>query len=140
MASVLKTEGCKSSVGSNPTSSAIFKEHCEMNQEDGKIKCKRCNGRGEYRVRFQYKDKTYYYFSKCGHCYARGYNDWVEIARGRPPGIEGMFCDSHPAGSAILDGSKEQFLGGSSVYDGHNYISIKTKRGEALWNEFMTKD
>ncbi len=108
--------------------------------EEGKIKCERCNGRGEYRVRFEYEGKTYYYFSKCGHCYARGYNDWVEIARGRKPGITGMFCDSHPAGSMFVNGSGNPKFGTTSVYDGHNYISIKTKRGEALWQELISKD
>jgi len=105
--------------------------------KDGRIKCTRCNGKGEYRVRFSYKNKIYYYFRKCGYCYNRGYLDWVEFARGRKPGIAGMFCDDHPAGSMVI--APERF-GGCSVYDGHNYIHTETERGEALWNELITKD
>jgi nitrite reductase/ring-hydroxylating ferredoxin subunit len=103
--------------------------------EDGKVKCKRCNGRGEYRVRFTYKDKIYYYFSKCGHCYAQGYLDWVEVARGRLPGMAGVFCDTHPAGSCIVAPKK---FGGCKVYDGHHYISTDTPRGEALWDKLVS--
>jgi len=105
--------------------------------ETGKVKCKRCNGRGEYRVRVTYKEKIYYYFSKCGHCYARGWNDWIEVARGRIPGIEGIFFDNHPAGSAIIAPTN---MGGCSIYDGHNYIKLNTPRGTALWNELISKE
>lgn len=109
--------------------------------EAGRVKCKRCNGRGEYRVRFHYKDKHYYYYSKCGNCYARGYNDWVELARGRKPGIEGYFVDDHPAGSLWIVGvSAKSRFGASKVYDGHRYIPVDTERGEALWYEFVVKD
>lgn len=104
--------------------------------KDGRVKCKRCNGRGEYRVRFYYKEKTYYYFSKCGHCYAKGYLDWIEVARGRKSGIAGFLVDINPAGS-IYVAPKE--LGGCHVYDGHNYIDLKTERGEALWSELVKK-
>jgi len=105
--------------------------------EDGNVICKRCNGRGEYRLRFYYKENAYYYFEKCAHCYARGYNDWIEVARGRRPGFEGLFCDNHPAGSMVLAPEK---LGGCSVYDGHNYIDSKTERGEALWHELVSNE
>jgi len=101
---------------------------------DGKMKCKRCNGKGEYRVRINYKEKIYYYFSKCEECYAKGYMDWVEYARGRLPGIRGMFFDDHPAGSIFM---ADKEFGGCKVYDGHNYISIDTPRGEALWNTLI---
>jgi hypothetical protein len=104
--------------------------------EDGRIICKRCNGKGEYRVRFYYKDKHFYYYSSCGHCYARGYNDWIELARGRKPGMAGLFCDTHPAGSCMMM-SKE--FGGCRVYDGHHYIHVDTKRGEALWNHLVPR-
>jgi hypothetical protein len=109
--------------------------------DESKIKCKRCNGRGEYRVRFYYKDEQYYYYSKCGHCYAKGYLDWVEVARGRRPGIAGLYVDDHPAGSCrIVSKSVEKMLGfGSAVYDGHNYIDVNTERGKALWHELITK-
>lgn len=105
--------------------------------EDGKIICKRCNGKGEYRTRFYYKDKAYYYFQKCGQCRTKGYLDWVELARGRKPGIEGWFIDCNPAGSMWV--APKEF-GGCRVYDGHNYISTDTERGEALWHELITKD
>jgi len=108
-----------------------------VDKNDGKIKCKRCNGKGEYRVRITYKGKTYYYFSKCAECYARGYLDWVEYARGRLPGIRGIFFDNNPAGSVII---ATENLGGCSVYDGHNYISIKTPRGKALWDTLVSKE
>jgi len=104
--------------------------------EDGQVKCKRCNGRGEYRVRFTYKDKNYYYFSKCAHCYSKGYLDWIEIARGRMSGIEGIFFDTHPPGSRIFAPKK---FGGCKVYDGHKFISVDTPRGVALWHELVEK-
>lgn len=118
-----------------------------MSDEDGRIICKRCNGKGEYRVRFYYKDKHYYYYSSCGHCYARGYNDWVELARGRKPGIFGMYIDNHPAGSISIIGKSIKIeiygqlveAGGNFVYDGHNYINADTERGQALWHEFVVK-
>ncbi len=100
----------------------------------GRVKCKRCNGKGEYRVRFYYKDKHYYYYSKCGHCYAQGYLDWVEYARGRKPGIAGIFFDDHPAGSCIICPAE---FGGCRVYDGHHFINTNTERGEALWDELV---
>ena len=81
-------------------------------------------------------DKHYYYFSKCGHCYAKGYLDWVEYVRGRKPGIGGIFFDDHPAGSCMI--APEKF-GGCKVYDGHKYISANTERGEALWNELVAE-
>ncbi len=102
--------------------------------EDGRITCKQCNGKGEYRVRFYYKDKQYYYFSKCGVCFTKGYLDWIEYARGRKFGISGFYIDTHPAGSLIID--PEEF-GGCRIYDGHNYINKGTKRGEALWNYLL---
>jgi len=105
-------------------------------ESSGLIKCKRCNGRGEYRRRFYYENKAYYYWSKCGHCYAKGYIDWVSHAMGRPEGILGMFCDNHPAGSCIV--APEKF-GGCQVYDGHNYISADTERGNALWQELVAE-
>ena len=105
--------------------------------EDGKIKCKQCNGRGEYKTRFYYKNKHYYYYSKCGRCRTRGYIDWVEAARGRIPGIEGWFVDDHPAGSHLIAPLK---FGGCHVYDGHNYINVDTPRGEALWQELVADD
>lgn len=112
-----------------------------MCKEDGRVKCKRCNGRGEYRVRFYYKDKHYYYYSKCGHCYAQGYLDWVEAARGRKPGIAGIFFDNHPAGSCrmVSKSLAEEFGMTNAVYDGHNYIDADTERGEALWDELVAK-
>jgi hypothetical protein len=103
----------------------------------GFIKCKRCKGKGEYRVRFYFEDKTYYYFSKCGDCRAKGYIDWVTNARGRKPGIAGWFVDDHPAGSMIIAPLK---FGGCHVYDGHKYIDADTKRGKALWEELILKD
>lgn len=110
--------------------------------DESKIKCKRCNGRGEYRVRFYYNNKQYYYYSKCGHCYAKGYLDWVEVARGRKPGLAGFLIDDHPAGSlSIVGKSAGKILGmTSSVYDGHHYISVDTERGKALWDYFTRKD
>lgn len=105
--------------------------------DEGKIKCPRCKRKGDRRVRFYYKEKAYYYYLKCGHCWAKGYLDWIEVARGRLPGIVGLFFDIHPAGSAMI--APEKF-GGRSVYDGHEYISTKTKRGEALWNKFVSGD
>ncbi|MCK5611690.1 hypothetical protein KAR91_58005 [Candidatus Pacearchaeota archaeon] len=105
--------------------------------EDGRIIiCKQCNGRGEVRVRFYYKDKHYYYFSKCGICYTKGYLDWVEYARGRKPGIAGFYIDDHPAGSCIIAPKK---FGGCRVFDGHRYIDAKTERGEALWNYLVSE-
>jgi hypothetical protein len=104
--------------------------------EDGKIKCKRCHGNGEYRVRIYHKGKIYYYFSKCEKCYGKGYHDWIEKARGRLPGLRGIFVDSRPAGSIIM---LDKNLGGCAIYDGHNYIDINTTRGEALWDNLITK-
>jgi len=104
--------------------------------DEGKIKCKRCNGKGEYKTRFYYKEKAYYYYNKCGHCRTKGYVDWVSNARGRKPGIEGIFFDDHPAGSCWI--APERF-GGCRVFDGHNYISTHTKRGEALWDELVAE-
>jgi len=103
--------------------------------KDGRVKCKRCNGKGEYRVRVYFEDNAYYYFEKCGNCYAKGYFDWIEAARGRLPGISGFFCDTHPAGSMFVNGTGNSDFGDTSIYDGHNYISIKTERGKALLNE-----
>jgi hypothetical protein len=115
--------------------------------EEDKIICKKCNGRGEYRVRFYYKNKHFYYYSKCGHCYARGYLDWIEVARGRKPGIQGYLIDSHAAGSLSIIGEsiKVKVHGilvsarGNFIYDGHNYIDAKTERGSALWNHFISR-
>jgi hypothetical protein len=104
--------------------------------KDGIIKCKRCHGNGEYRVRIYHKGKIYYYFSKCGKCYGKGYLDWVENARGRLPGLRGMFVDTHPAGSLMMD----REIGGCAIYDGHKYIDVNTPKGEALWDNLVGKE
>ena len=102
--------------------------------------CEKCNGKKEHIIKFKYKGKEFHYYSKCGHCFANGKIDWIEKARGRRSGIYGLFIDTHPAGSMIVDGSKEQFMGGNQVYDGHEYIKADTERGEALWYELITKE
>jgi hypothetical protein len=107
--------------------------------DDGYEICKKCNGKKEHIIKFEYKGKEFHYYEKCGHCRAKGKIDWVEKARGRKPGIEGWFIDTQPAGSIIMDGSENQIMGGSSVYDGHNYIKLDTERGTALWHELVTK-
>ena len=107
--------------------------------DDGYEICKKCKGKKENIITFKYKDKEFHYYEKCGYCYATGKIDWVRKARGRKPGMEGWFIDTHPAGSLVMDGSKEQILGGSSVYDGHDYIKLDTERGTALYHELVTK-
>jgi len=104
--------------------------------EDGYIICKKCKGKKENIIKFEYKGKEFHYYSKCGHCHARGKIDWVETARGRKPGIEGWFVDTHPPGSRRIMGVR---AGGNQIYDGHQYISVNTERGEALWHELVTK-
>lgn len=105
---------------------------------DGYEICEKCKGKKELTIYFEFKGKQYYYYIKCGRCYATGKIDWIQKARGRTPGILGLFCDNHSAGSAFIDGTKDQVAGGSKVYDGHEYISVKTERGEALWHELCT--
>ena len=106
---------------------------------DGYEICKKCKGEKENIITFKYKGKEFHYYEKCGYCYATGKIDWVEKARGRRPGLAGWFMDTHPAGSRFVDGSKDQIMGGTSVYDGHDYIKADTERGEALWYELITK-
>ena len=101
--------------------------------------CEKCKGKKEHIIKFKYKDKEFHYYRKCGYCFATGKIDWVEKARGRKPGIFGWFIDTHPPGSMVVDGSKNEIMGGSAVYDGHNYIKADTERGEALWHELITK-
>jgi len=108
--------------------------------DEGYEICEHCKGEKELIKYFKYKGKEFHYYVKCGHCYATGKIDWVEKARGRLPGMLGLFCDTHPAGSLCIDGTKEQFAGGSAVYDGHDYIKADTERGEALWYELITKE
>jgi len=107
--------------------------------KDGYEICKICKGKKENIIYFKYKGKEFHYYEKCGYCYASGKIDWVKKARGRKPGIEGMFCDSHPAGSMFIDGTEDQIMGGSSVYDGHEYIKTDTERGTALWYELISR-
>lgn len=113
-----------------------------MTDEPGYEICDRCKGECEYIVKFQYKGKTYHYYSKCGHCYSTGKIDWIQRARGRLPGIQGMFVDTKPAGSLrIIEKEVEERFGiKSSVYDGHEYIEIEAERGEALYNELCCYD
>ncbi len=99
--------------------------------------CEKCKGEKEVIIYFKYKGKEFHYYEKCGHCYATGKIDWVEKARGRLPGMLGLFCDTHPAGSMFIDGVGT--MGGDGVYDGHYYIKYSTERGKALWNELITK-
>ena len=66
--------------------------------------------------------------------------DWIEIARGRRPGIAGMFCDTHPAGSLFINGTSCKALGGSSIYDGHNYIDLDSERGQALYHALCVEE
>jgi len=101
--------------------------------------CKKCKGKKENIITFDYKGKEFHYYEKCGYCYATGKIDWVRKVRGRKPGIEGWFVDTHPAGSIFVDGSEDQMMGGSSVYDGHEYIKADTERGTALWHELIIK-
>jgi len=110
-----------------------------MNDEGYEI-CEKCKGKKEHIIKFKFKGKEFHYYEKCGYCYATGKIDWVEKARGRMPGILGLFCDTHPAGSMCIDGTPNQVMGGSSVYDGHEYIKTDTERGEALWYELISKE
>jgi hypothetical protein len=107
--------------------------------DEGYEICEKCKGKKELIKYFKYKGKEFHYYVKCGHCYATGKIDWVEKARGRRTGIYGWFLNTHPAGSLIVDGTPNQVMGGSAVYDGHNYIKADTERGEALWHELITK-
>lgn len=113
-----------------------------LTPDEGYVICEKCLGRGEYTIEFQYKEKTYHYYSKCGHCYATGQIDWVEKARGRLPGIRGFYIDNHPAGSlALVDkeiGKKLNMK--SKIFDGHEYVVLDTERGEALYNELYLKE
>jgi len=96
--------------------------------------CDHCKGKKEVIEYFKYKDKEFHYYSKCGHCYATGKIDWIQKAMGRKPGWDGYFLDDHPAGSMIIDGTKDRIMGGSQIYDGHEYIDLNSERGDALWN------
>jgi len=107
---------------------------------DGYEICEKCKGEKELTVYFEYKGKQYHYYEKCGYCYAKGKIDWVSKARGRRPGFFGLFCDTHPAGSTRIDGTEDQVMGRSKVYDGHEYVNIKTERGRALLNELVVPE
>ncbi len=108
--------------------------------DDGYEICKKCNGKKEHIIKFKYEGKEFHYYEKCSHCFATGKIDWVEKVRGRKPGIYGWFIDTHPAGSMFVDGTENQMMGGSSIYDGHDYIKLDTERGTALWYELKGKD
>lgn len=102
---------------------------------DGYEICEICKGKKELIIYFKYKNKKFHYYEKCGHCRATGKIDWVQNTMGKKPGIDGIFFDTHPAGSMMIDGTEDQIMGGSSIYDGHEYINIDSKRGQALFDE-----
>lgn len=107
--------------------------------EDGFESCPKCKGKKELVVYFEYKGKKFHYYSKCGHCYATGKVDWIKKVMGRKPGITGMFFDNHSAGSVQIDGTEDEVMGGTKIYDGHEYISVETKRGKALWHKLVQR-
>jgi hypothetical protein len=102
--------------------------------------CEKCKGKKELTIYFKYKGKQFHYYEKCGNCYATGKIDWVQKVRGRRPGILGMFMDTRPAGSMIIDGTKERILGGMQIYDGHEYVNTDTERGEAILHELHSEE
>lgn len=107
---------------------------------DGYEICGHCKGKKETINYFKYKDKTFHYYSKCSHCYAKGKIDWIQKAMGRRSGLAGYFVDLYPAGSMIIDGTEDRIMGGSRIYDGHEYIDLNSERGDALWNELNKDD
>ena len=102
--------------------------------QEGQVICPECKGKKYYRKRVCFKNKYYYYYSKCTFCSAEGTVDWVKALKGRIKGE--WFFDSNPAGSLIMDGSEDQSMGGSSIYDGKKYIPLYSDRGLALHNHF----
>lgn len=102
--------------------------------KDSDVVCPNCHGKKHHKVFFHYKNEEFHYYRKCILCRGEGHVDWIKGITKTSPNE--FFCDNHPAGSVCIDGTPEQILGGTSVYDGKEYINLETKRGTALYYHF----
>jgi DnaJ-class molecular chaperone len=93
--------------------------------------CISCNGEGYKTIIFEYNGKNHEVYERCRVCAGKGKTDWVtNITK------KGMI-DNEAIGSIDFICRVNEHGNIFRIYDGKNYISMSSEKGEAIRQVFV---